>query len=129
MLFFQFYKDVLDLGELAKLGRCKEGGVTCFTSCLSFYYVAYFNDLVVGGVCCRVEVEGDQKRLYIMTLGVLAPYRRLGIGVLGGYKLWHVTEDAVQTVVKVWVSILGSLLLKHVLKCAKEDGNINNIYL
>lgn len=46
-----------------------------------FYFVpAYFNDLVVGGVCCRVEVEGDQKRLYIMTLGVLAPYRRLGIG-------------------------------------------------
>jgi len=51
---------------------------------LFFYYhifhAAYFNDLVVGGVCCRVEVEGDQKKLYIMTLGVLAPYRRLGIG-------------------------------------------------
>lgn len=42
---------------------------------------AYFNDLVVGGVCCRVEVEGDQKKLYIMTLGVLAPYRRFGIGM------------------------------------------------
>ena len=44
------------------------------------FYPAYFNDLVVGGVCCRVEVEGDVKRLYIMTLGVLAPYRRFGIG-------------------------------------------------
>ena len=48
---------------------------------LVFLFLAYFNDLVVGGVCCRVEVEGDQKRLYIMTLGVLAPYRRLGIGM------------------------------------------------
>ncbi len=42
--------------------------------------VAYFNDVVVGAVCCRVETEGDQKKIYIMTLGVLAPYRQLGIG-------------------------------------------------
>lgn len=78
----KFYKDVLELGEHAKL--------------------AYFNDVVVGGVCCRVETEGDQRKLYIMTLGVLAPYRRLGV---------------------------GTVLLDHVLKCAKEDGSIDCIYL
>lgn len=81
---------------------------------------AYFNDLVVGGVCCRVEVDGEQKRLYIMTLGVLAPYRRYGIGMdLKKHKF----------VIKVLCIVSGSLLLKHVLKCANNDGNIDNIYL
>ena len=41
---------------------------------------AYFNDIVVGAVCCRVEVEDRRTKLYIMTLGCLAPYRRQGIG-------------------------------------------------
>ena len=60
----KFYKDVLESGEYAKL--------------------AYYNDVVVGAVCCRVDVtnpeEGQiaKKKLYIMTLGCLAPYRRLG---------------------------------------------------
>ena len=41
---------------------------------------AYYNDIVVGAVCCRVDTSENQRRLYIMTLGALAPYRRLGIG-------------------------------------------------
>lgn len=55
--------------------------IKVFFSLLWYYFTAYFNDLVVGAVCCRVEVNNDQKKLYIMTLGVLAPYRRLGIGM------------------------------------------------
>ena len=42
---------------------------------------AYYGDTLVGSMCCRVEREkGKRPQLYIMTLGVLAAYRRLGIG-------------------------------------------------
>ena len=48
----KFYRDVLDAGDLAKL--------------------AYYNDIVVGAVCCRVDTsaESGERKLYIMTLGV-----------------------------------------------------------
>ncbi|GAB1602008.1 N-alpha-acetyltransferase 50-like [Argonauta hians] len=78
----KFYKDVLEVGELAKL--------------------AYFNDIVVGAVCCRVDNSATQRRLYIMTLGCLFPYRRLGI---------------------------GTVMLNHVLKICEEDGNFDNVFL
>lgn len=43
--------------------------------------LAYFSDVLVGAICARVEpAEGSTFKVYIMTIGVLAPYRRLGIG-------------------------------------------------
>lgn len=77
----KFYKDVLEAGELAKL--------------------AFYNDVVVGAVCCRLEQVDNEKRLYIMTLGCLYTYRRLGI---------------------------GTIMLEHVLDHAQKKG-IDNIYL
>lgn len=45
---------------------------------------AFWNGFVIGGICARVEAqEGSQtNKLYIMTLNVLAAYRRRGIGKL-----------------------------------------------
>lgn len=82
----KFYKDVLEAGELAKL--------------------AYYNDIVVGAVCCRVDMSEDgnvsKRRLYIMTLGCLAPYRRLGI---------------------------GSRMVDHVMEIVEQDGNFDSVFL
>ncbi|KAF9114346.1 N-alpha-acetyltransferase 50 [Mortierella sp. AM989] len=68
-----FYKEILEVGEFAK--------------------IIYFNDVCVGAVCCRKEpIAGStSQNLYIATLGVLAPYRRLG---LGSKLLAHIMENA-----------------------------------
>ncbi len=58
-----------------------------FDSVLS---LAYHTDVLVGAVCCRIEKSKPKSaedtssvtKLYIMTLGVLAPYRKLNIGRL-----------------------------------------------
>uniref|UniRef100_A0A1I7UAH1 N-terminal methionine N(alpha)-acetyltransferase NatE n=1 Tax=Caenorhabditis tropicalis TaxID=1561998 RepID=A0A1I7UAH1_9PELO len=44
--------------------------------------LAYYNDVVVGAVCCRIDDISDEKALYLMTLGTLAAYRQCGIGTV-----------------------------------------------
>jgi len=56
----------------------------------------------VGAVCCRIDTSDNSRRLYIMTLGCLAPYRRLGI---------------------------GSKMVEHVLNYVTKDGNFDSIFL
>eukprot|EP00158_Paraphelidium_tribonemae_P010055 Partr_v1_DN30577_c0_g1_i1_m9598 putative acetyltransferase len=45
-----------------------------------FTKMAYYDDIFVGCVGCRLEGEGNAKRLYIAVLAVLAPYRNRGVG-------------------------------------------------
>ncbi len=68
----------------------------------SCFFLAYCNDIVVGAVCCRIDLSENRRRLYIMTLGVLGKYRELG---------------------------LGTLMLEHVFKICEREGNIDSIYL
>ncbi|KAL8271777.1 hypothetical protein Esti_004286 [Eimeria stiedai] len=55
----------------------------------TFCRLAYLGDVMVGAITCRIELNADGfKQLYIMTLSVLKPYRRLGIATqLLGYAL------------------------------------------
>jgi hypothetical protein len=93
----KFYTDLLHSTQYSTLGGLHFSLVFCFFFCILFLhcnYPAYHNDVLVGAVCCRIEKEGGQIvsdkefplaspsscKLYIMTLGVLAPYRRLGLG-------------------------------------------------
>ncbi|KAJ3989857.1 N-acetyltransferase NAT13 [Lentinula detonsa] len=45
-----------------------------------FCKLVYYNDIPVGTICCRIETKGDEFHLYLMTMGVLAPYRSRGLG-------------------------------------------------
>ncbi|KAI0081244.1 N-acetyltransferase NAT13 [Panus rudis PR-1116 ss-1] len=69
----KFYKDVL-LPEVEEF--CK---------------LVYYNDVPVGTICCRFETTGETTKLYLMTMGVLAPYRSRG---LGSASLQHVINAA-----------------------------------
>ncbi|KAE9546574.1 hypothetical protein FO519_010214, partial [Halicephalobus sp. NKZ332] len=78
----RFYSEVVNSGDLAKL--------------------AYFNDAVVGAVCTRLENKEGRKRLYIMMIGTLAPYRRFGV---------------------------GTMLISYVFALCEKDPQIESVYL
>ena len=49
-------QDVLESGELAKL--------------------AYFNDIVVGAVCCRVDMQGAGRKVLLTENSILLDFGR-----------------------------------------------------
>ncbi|KAL3320948.1 N-alpha-acetyltransferase 50 [Cichlidogyrus casuarinus] len=82
-----FYQDMLKPGKYCRL--------------------AYFNDIIVGAVCYRFDnipnENGENvKKAYIMNLGCLSYYRRLGV---------------------------GTKLLQHVINHCKELDNVKSIML
>ncbi|KAF9792490.1 N-acetyltransferase NAT13 [Thelephora terrestris] len=46
-----------------------------------FCQLVYYNDIPVGNFTCRLESESKGRTsLYLMTMGILAPYRSRGVG-------------------------------------------------
>jgi len=45
-----------------------------------FCKLVYFNDVPVGSICCRLETKEGKTKLYLMSMGILAPYRSRGLG-------------------------------------------------
>lgn len=90
----KFYKDLLS-----------EAGTTKFTYDGKYIKYGYVDGFPIAAVCARLEpIEGMEGKfkMYIMTINVLAAYRRRGV---------------------------ASTLLTHILKEAAKDANIEAIFL
>lgn len=127
------FPTLCSLAIIAPEVRGKMGFPVCWWSLITaLCLAAYFNDIAVGAVCCRVDHSQNQKRLYIMTLGCLAPYRRLGIGKeVHIFRRWcsaHVILCFVFPTLLLSVSP-GTKMLNHVLNICEKDGTFDNIYL
>ena len=63
----------------------------------------YNNDTAVGEICFRREIENDEKKIYIMTLGVLKSYQRMGIATKLINKMMEDADDVVEVYLHVHV--------------------------
>lgn len=64
-------------------------------------------DVAVGEICYRFEKKGDQKQVYIMTVGVLKTYQKMGFGR-------RLIEYAIEDGKKQWPDVQRVFLHVHV---------------
>lgn len=79
------YADVIACGDISQIARLKKK--------------------VVGGIACRLENNNSGPIMYIITLGVLAPYRNLGLGSLLLQKSVSILRDCVPEVASVHLHV------------------------
>lgn len=75
---------------------------------LTLSKLAYFNDIPVACFSAKIQPEKNGPKVYLMTFGVLAPYRQLGIGA----KMLEYLEEYVKNELK------GKEIALHV-----QEGN------
>lgn len=93
---------------------------------------AYFDDIFVGCIGCRVEGEGAAKKLYIMVLAVLAPYRGRGVGACVGSARARAHPPAARPLdsrVSRAPVRAGSELLRQALEAATKLTDVKEVYL
>lgn len=80
------YNDILASGQVTQLGASAKrllqvSGV--IPGCVkTLVLAAYHTDTgtLVGAIACRLEAHGSTAKMYIITLGVAAPYRGMRVG-------------------------------------------------
>jgi N-alpha-acetyltransferase 50 len=131
----KFYVDLLKTpAEFTKYGTCvvllcsspiSSTDAVCYSvfAVVSCKTVALINDVIVGGIGCRIENRADGKQdVYVMTLSVLAPYRRLGVGVL-------IFLPSLCTFPCKYRLLVGKKLLESVLASLDKHPNVVRVYL
>ena len=103
---------------------------------------AYHNDVLVGAIACRLEAHGNAAKMYIVTLGVLAPYRGMRVGessinyihrqspqLISTVSSQHRHLQVVLIIYNCQAVFAGSRLLEQSLFEAGQDSNIKEAYL
>ncbi|KAG8347114.1 Acetyltransferase (GNAT) family Acetyltransferase (GNAT) domain [Trypanosoma vivax] len=98
-----------------------------------FNQVAFYNGMLVGSCTCRLESTDREEEfnLYVMTLAVLEPYRRMGIGThLLNSILRAVAEETKVRISAVTLHVqVGSFAIEFYRACGFEEvGRVFNYY-
>lgn len=105
----------------------------------SLTLAAYHREVLVGAIACRLEAHGTSAKMYIVTLGVLAPYRGMRVGENAANYIHHIHPPSnlnehchvpiVMVICNCKAVSIGSRLLEQSLSEACQDSNIQEAYL
>eukprot|EP00887_Chlorella_sp_A99_P002906 scaffold6.g2906.t1 len=98
----RIYADILACGEVTQL--------------------AYLADALVGALACRLERTPQGITMYILTLGVLAPYRGRGVGSALLARSLALTAEALPEVVEAYLHTSNAEAIRFYQRFGFEVG-------